>query len=102
MRCILNVDDSSCDGCRRRGSQCISQEFLADAKDGIVHGGKTSTTLSENSTRTSHSNDFPTPVSLISDHPASVDFYAPSKARIGIPNALNYLLIISLGPQGRE
>jgi hypothetical protein len=88
MRCILDLDDNRCNGCRRRGFQCISQEFPEEAtlsnagSTAHDHSGKTLATPSEDNRRTSHSNEFPTPVSVISDPLASLDFYAPSKARI--------------------
>ncbi|KAF4614345.1 hypothetical protein G7Y89_g15392 [Cudoniella acicularis] len=88
MKCIFDTDTTTCNGCRRRGSQCISQEFPEDVSlistDSTTYGygGRTSTTPSEDGRRADHNIRIPTPVSMISEPSRSLAFYAASEARI--------------------
>jgi hypothetical protein len=88
MRCIFDTENTTCNGCRRRGSQCISQEFPEDVSltstdsTAYGYGGRTPTTPTEDGRRADHSTNIPTPVSMVSEPSRSLAFYAASEARI--------------------
>ncbi|KAL9129510.1 MAG: hypothetical protein Q9175_007279 [Cornicularia normoerica] len=108
IRCILDprTDATTCKGCRRRGSQCVSQEFpeelslamdkthkrgdgdirertLHAGSDGTTYDGKTPTTPSEDGRRADHG--IPTPVSVVSAPSPHLAFYESSE--VGIPDS---------------
>jgi hypothetical protein len=88
MKCTFDpcIVSASCNGCRRRGSHCISQEFVEDNSDvaSIAENAPISrsgaaeisiTTPSEDSRRPDHT--VPTPLSMISELPQHVAFGSP-------------------------
>ena len=97
MRCIFDPEASgTCNGCRRRGSQCVSQEFPEEislsvdqthdiaesaartehpdaASESTVHTGRADTTSNEDSRKAS--NGIPTPLSRDAESPRHLAFY---------------------------
>src|SRR4051812_1182549 len=58
VKCLLDpLDHSTCNGCRRRGTKCVSQEYPDDTTV-PADGGSSHTPLSEDGTETQH---LPTP-----------------------------------------
>ncbi|KAF2630544.1 hypothetical protein BU25DRAFT_335593 [Macroventuria anomochaeta] len=73
VKCLLDpIDHSICNGCRRRGTKCISQEYPDDATEraSILREGSLHTTPSENGPESEY---LPTP-------PESVQLAAPSRS----------------------
>ncbi|KAF2786820.1 hypothetical protein K505DRAFT_289023 [Melanomma pulvis-pyrius CBS 109.77] len=90
MRCIFNPPtNATCNGCRRRGSKCVSQEFPEDlslskekthnmaSSDGTTSNGRTPTTPMEEGRRTGYA--ILTPVSINSEPSQFLSFYKYSK-----------------------
>ena len=93
MKCMFEplTDATICKGCRRRGSQCVSQEFPEEVSlDGVVrveiqhtssiYDRRTPTTPSEDARRADHG--IPTPTSMISEPSRYLAFYKSSEVRI--------------------
>ncbi len=105
MRCVPDplTDATTCKGCRRRGSQCISQEFpeelslstdkthkkgdgdvrvrnLHAGSDATTYDGKTPTTPGEDGRSADHG--IPTPVSVVSAPSPHLAFYESSEVGI--------------------
>lgn len=110
MKCIFNPPtNATCNGCRRRGSKCVSQEFpenvslsmekthkmgdgvvrvetmvdqfvMHTGSDGTTSDGRTPTTPSEEGERTEHA--ILTPASITSEPSRFLAFYKYSKVRI--------------------
>ncbi len=122
VRCILDPlnDAITCKGCRRRGSQCISQEFpeelslsidkthksaddnvrvesLHAGSGGTTNGGKIPTTLSEDGRRADY--DIPTPLSVVSAPSPHLACYEPSE--VGIPDSDTVVLVTEYCHQHR-
>lgn len=74
MKCTLDPVSTSavCNGCRRRGSNCVSQEFLEDASPSTTASiavDESTSPMSDGDGR--RADDFPTPVSMSSNPPSS-------------------------------
>ena len=114
MRCILDplTDATTCKGCRRRGSQCVSQEFPEElslsmdktnkrgdgdvrvktvqaGNDDATYDGKAPTTPSEDERRADHG--IPAPVSAVSAPSPQLAFYESSE--VGILNSGIVILV---------
>jgi hypothetical protein len=87
VKCLLDpLDHSICNGCRRRGTKCISQEYPDDATEcaSVPRGVSSYTTPSENSPESEYLPTPPESVRLASSDSRSLSFQQ-SRLSVGIP-----------------